>query len=145
MILASHAGHGGIFAKILNHQIFVHISKLTYGLYLVHPIIISVLYGWQDHSTHSDLVSVVGRTGFNMSHLDILINFFFILEIDLLTDFFFLDGNDNWNYSYRLSFDDCMFNHDRYTFYKYVIKNFQQIIIIKTNNFDINTENKRNK
>lgn len=59
MILASHAGYGGLFAKILNYPVFVHINKLSYGIYLLNPAVISVLYGWQDHSTHIDPVSMV--------------------------------------------------------------------------------------
>lgn len=62
MILASHAGYGGLFAKILNYPIWVHINKLSYGIYLLNPFVINVLYGWQDHSTHIDPVSMVGRT-----------------------------------------------------------------------------------
>ncbi|XP_055312462.1 O-acyltransferase like protein-like [Sitodiplosis mosellana] len=67
MILASHAGYGGRFAKFLNHPIFVHINKLSYGIYLLNPVVIILVYGWQDHSTHIDPVSmVVMTTGINV-------------------------------------------------------------------------------
>lgn len=59
MILASQTGYGGVFAKILNIPIFVHINKLSYAIYLLNPAVISVIYGWQDHSTHIDPVSMV--------------------------------------------------------------------------------------
>lgn len=59
MILASHTGYGGILATILNCPIFVHINKLSYAIYLLNPAVISLLYGWQDHSTHIDPVSMV--------------------------------------------------------------------------------------
>lgn len=59
MIMASQTGHGGQFAQILNHPIFVHINKLSYAIYLLNPAVISVLYGWQDHSTHIDPISMV--------------------------------------------------------------------------------------
>ncbi|XP_055322371.1 O-acyltransferase like protein-like [Sitodiplosis mosellana] len=62
MILASHTGYGGLFAKILNFPVFVHINKLSYGIYLLNPAVISVLYGWQDHSTHVDPVSMTVMT-----------------------------------------------------------------------------------
>lgn len=59
MIVASSTGHGGVFAKILNCPIFVHVNKLSYAIYLLNPAVISVIYGWQDHSTHIDPASMV--------------------------------------------------------------------------------------
>lgn len=60
MVLASHAGYGGIFAKIFNHPIFVHVNKLSYGIYLLNPFVINAFYVSQTHSTHVDPVSMVG-------------------------------------------------------------------------------------
>lgn len=59
MIIASQTGHGGVFAKLMNMPIFIHLNKLSYAIYLLNPAIISVLYGWQEHSTHIDPVSMV--------------------------------------------------------------------------------------
>lgn len=59
MILSSAMGHGGIFAKILNFPVFVHLNKLSYGIYLLNPLIITVIYGTKDHSTHLDPMSAV--------------------------------------------------------------------------------------
>lgn len=59
MIIASQTGHGGTFAKILDCPIFVHVNKLSYAIYLLNPVVISTLYGWQDHSTHIDPISMV--------------------------------------------------------------------------------------
>lgn len=59
MIIASQTGHGGMFAKIMDHPIFVHVNKLSYGIYLLNPLIISAIYGWQKHSTHIDPLSMV--------------------------------------------------------------------------------------
>lgn len=59
MIIASQTGHGGVFAKILNWPVFVHVNKLSYAIYLLNPVVICVIYGWQDHSTHIDPVSMV--------------------------------------------------------------------------------------
>lgn len=64
MIVASQMGHGGFFARILNGPIFVHVNKLTYAIYLLNPVIITVVYGWKDHSTHVDPITMV-RTPFN--------------------------------------------------------------------------------
>ena len=69
MIIASHTGYGGTFAKILNYPIFVHINKLSYAIYLLNPAVISILYGWQDHSTHIDPISMVC---FNFEHFQII-------------------------------------------------------------------------
>lgn len=62
MILASYAGYGGAFAKFLNHPVFVHINKLTYAIYLIHPVIIVMLFGWQSHSKHIHPISMVCRS-----------------------------------------------------------------------------------
>lgn len=59
MILASAMGHGGIFAKIFNCSVFVHLNKLSYGIYLLNPLIITVIYGLKDHSTHLDPITAV--------------------------------------------------------------------------------------
>lgn len=61
MIIASQTGHGGTFAKILDCPVFVHVNKLSYAIYLLNPVVISTLYGWQDHSTHIDPISMVCR------------------------------------------------------------------------------------
>lgn len=59
MILASAAGHGGPFARIFNYPVFVHLNKLSYGIYLLNPLIITVIYGMRDSSTHLDPMSAV--------------------------------------------------------------------------------------
>lgn len=61
MIIASCTGHGGLFSKILNFSGFVHVNKLTYGIYLLNPAVISVIYGAKDHSTHVDPITMVKR------------------------------------------------------------------------------------
>lgn len=59
MILASHTGHGGAFATILNKPFFVHLNKLSYEIYLLNPPVITFLYGWHEQSLHIDPVSMV--------------------------------------------------------------------------------------
>lgn len=62
MILASAMGHGGFFAKILNFSVFVHVNKLSYAIYLLNPLVIAVIYGSKDHSTHVEPLTMVNRT-----------------------------------------------------------------------------------
>lgn len=59
MIVASAMGHGGIFAKVLNYRGFVHLNKLSYAIYLLNPLIITMIYGAKDHSTHLDPITAV--------------------------------------------------------------------------------------
>lgn len=59
MIVASAMGHGGFLAKVLNYSGFVHINKLSYGIYLLNPAVITVIYGAKDHSTHMEPITTV--------------------------------------------------------------------------------------
>lgn len=72
MILASAMGYGGIFAKILNFPIFVHVNKLSYAIYLLNPLLITVIYGAKDHSTHVEPLTMVSAY---TEHLPMLISF----------------------------------------------------------------------
>lgn len=51
MIVACAKGHGGWFARTMEWPMFVHLNKLSYGIYLLNPIVVSVIYGLGDHST----------------------------------------------------------------------------------------------
>lgn len=77
MILASATGHGGIFAKILNHPAFVHVNKLSYAIYLLNPLVITVIYGSKDHSTHVEPLTMVSSSH-NPIPVPVLITFFSI-------------------------------------------------------------------
>eukprot|EP01105_Mastigella_eilhardi_P017592 TRINITY_DN4044_c0_g1_i2.p1 TRINITY_DN4044_c0_g1~~TRINITY_DN4044_c0_g1_i2.p1 ORF type:complete len:466 (+),score=92.91 TRINITY_DN4044_c0_g1_i2:849-2246(+) len=44
-LLPCYFGHGGIISDLLGHRLFGPLSKLTYGIYLLHPIFI-MYYGW---------------------------------------------------------------------------------------------------
>lgn len=59
MIVASTCGYGGIFCKIFNYSGFIHISKLTYAIYLLHPIVQIYIFGGKEYSTHVEPVSLV--------------------------------------------------------------------------------------
>lgn len=59
MIVASALGQGGWFARLMGFHWFVHVNKLSYGIYLLNPFVISVIYGSKDHSTHIDPITSV--------------------------------------------------------------------------------------
>lgn len=60
MIVACATGHGGWFTSFMNMGIFVHLNKLSYAIYLLNPMVISVIFGLSDHSTHFDPITQVG-------------------------------------------------------------------------------------
>lgn len=47
VILLCQTGNGGRINTLLSHSSFVRFNKLTYGIYLIHPVIIGVIYGLQ--------------------------------------------------------------------------------------------------
>lgn len=50
--------------RILSHNCFVHLNKLCYGMYLVHPLVIILLFGLRSQPTYlseSLLVSGLGH------------------------------------------------------------------------------------
>lgn len=46
------SGHCKGFNKFLSLPLFVHIGKLSYVIYLIHPIIIMYVYGMADRTTY---------------------------------------------------------------------------------------------
>lgn len=63
MIVASVKGHGGWFTRMMNLPVFVHLNKLSYGIYLLNPIVVSVIYGAGDHSTAIEPIVQVSAGG----------------------------------------------------------------------------------
>lgn len=59
LILASTSEYGVPAAKFLNHRIFVHLNKLSYGIYLLNPIVVALVYGARDHSDHFTPITLV--------------------------------------------------------------------------------------
>jgi peptidoglycan/LPS O-acetylase OafA/YrhL len=82
-IIASASGHGSMFelcmiivclfakkkltgfcfsvisdwvSDVLSSRVFAHTNKLTYTIYLLNPLIITIIYGMSETSTHSDPV-----------------------------------------------------------------------------------------
>ncbi|KAG4070645.1 hypothetical protein HA402_013565 [Bradysia odoriphaga] len=52
IILASTSANSVPIAKFLNHKLFVHLNKLSYGIYLLNPVIVALVYGVKDDSEH---------------------------------------------------------------------------------------------
>ncbi|XP_055680187.1 nose resistant to fluoxetine protein 6-like [Lutzomyia longipalpis] len=64
LILCSKCGFGGWFTDFLSARPFVHINKLSYGVYLLNPLIITTIHGLRDGSSHfSPVISWVMTVG----------------------------------------------------------------------------------
>lgn len=59
IILASTSENGVPIAKFLNMKIFVHLNKLSYGIYLLNPVVVALVYGLRDHSDHFNPLTMV--------------------------------------------------------------------------------------
>lgn len=49
-------------AMILSHKIFVHLNRLTYGMYMFSPIVMTVTTAFRDTSLHFEEVAMVTKT-----------------------------------------------------------------------------------
>lgn len=49
----------GAFSEAMGSQICVHLNKLTYSMYMVSPIAITVVFGLKETSSHFDEVNTV--------------------------------------------------------------------------------------
>lgn len=49
----------GAFADTMSSQIFIHLNKLTYSMYMVSPIVITAAYGLKETSSHFDEADTV--------------------------------------------------------------------------------------
>lgn len=58
-ILMCHYGYGGVVNRILSLKLFVHMNKLTYVIYLIHPIFIIFFSSTQESTPHFDISSLV--------------------------------------------------------------------------------------
>lgn len=103
----------GYFAKILNHPIFVHINKLSYGIYLLNPVVIYALYGWQDHSTHISPISMVCT----FHH----VKFQMFNRSPVISVCALLGANDNWNKCLGLLDGRGVFPHVWNTIHEYFV------------------------
>ncbi|KAJ6633837.1 Nose resistant to fluoxetine protein 6, partial [Pseudolycoriella hygida] len=57
IVLASTSENGAAITKWLNHRIFVHLNKLSYGIYLLNPVVVALVYGLKNHSDHFDPIT----------------------------------------------------------------------------------------
>lgn len=61
MIVASMKGQGGWFARVTAWPVFVHLNKLSYGIYLLNPLVVALIYGLSDHSASVEPITQVNR------------------------------------------------------------------------------------
>lgn len=52
-------GHGGVLQRFLSCNVLIHLNKVSYMMYLLNPVVITLLCGFQQNSNHYDLMSVV--------------------------------------------------------------------------------------
>ncbi|KXJ79812.1 hypothetical protein RP20_CCG027970 [Aedes albopictus] len=65
-IIATSTGYSNMVTRFLSSKFFIHTNKLTYGIYLLNPLIITAVFGLSDGSANADpiptLVMAVGVT-----------------------------------------------------------------------------------
>ncbi|XP_052873848.1 nose resistant to fluoxetine protein 6-like [Anopheles cruzii] len=59
VILATGCGFSNAVTRVLSSKFFVHINKLTYGIYLLNPVIIIGTFGISDSSVHADPIPAI--------------------------------------------------------------------------------------
>ncbi|XP_053674198.1 nose resistant to fluoxetine protein 6-like [Anopheles nili] len=62
VILATSCGYSNIVTRVLSSKFFVHTNKLTYGIYLLNPLIIIATFGVSDSSVHADPIPAIVMT-----------------------------------------------------------------------------------
>lgn len=58
-IFMCYLGYGGIFNRFFSSQILAHLNKLSYMMYLLNPVIITVMRAGSESSSHFDMASMV--------------------------------------------------------------------------------------
>lgn len=59
VVLMCQWGHGGRLTRVFAHAGFQHVSKLTYAVYMISPLVITGLHGMKEVSTHFDSMQTV--------------------------------------------------------------------------------------
>lgn len=77
IVLASTSENGVPVTAWLNHKIFVHLNKLSYGIYLLNPVVVAFVYGVKDHSDHFTPITLVSSINIVGTSEDIKSIFFF--------------------------------------------------------------------
>lgn len=52
----------GSFTKTLSHNIFTHLSKVTFTMYMISPIVVTAISGLKEVASHFDEMSTVSNT-----------------------------------------------------------------------------------
>ncbi|KAG4071607.1 hypothetical protein HA402_011761 [Bradysia odoriphaga] len=90
-VVMCHIGYGGIVNTIFSSRFFVHLNKVTYVMYLIHPILILFFNSTQESSPHYD-VPTLTTTAFGIMMLSyiaaVIISPFFELPFQKLSDEF---------------------------------------------------------
>ncbi|KAH8371386.1 hypothetical protein KR093_007149 [Drosophila rubida] len=68
MIIGSARGRGVWWSRLLEAPVFQHINRLTYAIYLLNPLVISLVYSLTTASSHVDVFMMVSNE-FEVLHL----------------------------------------------------------------------------
>lgn len=124
MIVASQTGHGGLFAKIMNAPVFVHLNKLSYAIYLLNPVLITVIYGYRDHSSHVDPLTLVRLIFLRTKRIEQMI---YYLSCFFFRRFVYAVCYDNWHNGSCLRCCRIILAHVRDPIHKSVCENTETI------------------
>lgn len=61
IVLMCHWGNGELLKQLFGHALFQHLSKVTYSIYMVSPLVITILHGGKEVSTHFDEMQTVNN------------------------------------------------------------------------------------
>ena len=65
MVFACHTGYGGVINSFLSMKIWTPLARMTYNAYLVHPVVLTVLYAQMQKSIHvTDLTMAILAVAF---------------------------------------------------------------------------------
>lgn len=59
VVMMCYLGYGGIFNRFFSSQILAHLNKLAYMMYLLNPVIVTVMRTGSESSSHFDFSSMV--------------------------------------------------------------------------------------
>ncbi|XP_053687195.1 nose resistant to fluoxetine protein 6-like [Sabethes cyaneus] len=86
IIVAQATGYSNAVIRFLSSKFFIHINKLTYGIYLINPLIITAVFGFSDGSVNADpILAIVMALGVTLLSYVAAIGFTVLFEIPYCT------------------------------------------------------------
>ncbi|XP_058463284.1 nose resistant to fluoxetine protein 6-like [Malaya genurostris] len=86
IIVANATGYSNAVIRLLSSKFFIHINKLTYGIYLINPLIITAIFGFSDGSVNADpILAIVMALGVTLLSYVAAVAFTVLFEIPYCT------------------------------------------------------------